>query len=186
MNESPVEFNEIPKKKKINWIKEIYEIVDSVVLSAAVVLILFTLVFRVFTVNGPSMKPTLKHNDRLVVTSLFYTPRAGDIICFYSDYKSEVLIKRVIATGGQTVDIGEDNCVYVDGKKLDEPYIIGAKTNKFSVEFPLTVQDGTVFVLGDNRNDSMDSRYKEIGLVNKNDILGKLSLRLFPNFGTVK
>ena len=165
---------------------KIYEIVDSVVLSAAVVLVLFTLVFRVFTVNGPSMKPTLQNNDRLVVSNLFYTPEKGDIICFYSDYKGEVLIKRVIATEGQTVDIGDDNCIYVDGQKLDEPYIVGAKTYKYSVEFPLVVEDDSVFVLGDNRNDSMDSRYKEIGLVNKNDILGKLSLRLFPNFGTVK
>ena len=177
--------NEVPEKKKFNWCKELFELFDSVVLSAVFVLLVFTLVFRVFIVNGPSMNPTLSNGDRLVVSNLFYKPSNGDIICFYSDYKDEVLIKRIIATAGQTVDVGEDNSVYVDGVKLDEPYIHGVKTMEQSLSLPLTVDEDCVFVMGDNRGDSMDSRYVEIGQVETNKILGKLILRLFPNFGTV-
>lgn len=177
--------NEVPEKKKFDWCKELFELFDSMVLSAVFVLLVFTFVFRIFIVNGPSMKPTLNNEDRLIVSNLFYKPSNGDVICFYSDYKDEVLIKRVIATAGQTVDIGADNAVYVDGVKLDEPYIYGAKTLKHSLSLPLTVADDCVFVMGDNRTDSLDSRYIEIGQVETNKILGKLMIRLFPNFGTV-
>ena len=177
--------NQTTPKKKFDWSKETFEFFDSVVLSAVLVLLVFTLVFRVFIVNGPSMKPTLTHEDRLVVSNLFYTPKNGDIICFYNEFKDEVLIKRVIATEGQTVDIDENYAVYVDGKKLDEPYIFAANTKPQTVSLPLTVKEGCVFVLGDNRVDSMDSRYLEVGQVDTNKILGKLIIRLFPKFGKV-
>lgn len=173
------------EKKKINIFKEIYEMLDTVVLSAVIVLAVFTFVFRIFAVSGPSMNPTLENGDRLIVSNMFYTAKNGDIICFYDDYKQEVLIKRVIATEGQTVDIRDDNCVYVDGKKLDEPYIDGVKTLSHSFKFPYTVEEDKLIVMGDNRMDSLDSRYNEIGPVNTSDVLGRLILRLAPNFGKV-
>ena len=173
-------------KTKINWIAELYDLLDSVVLSAVCVLVIFTLVFRIFIVSGSSMFPTLKDGERLVVSDLFYEPEPGDIICFYNDYKDEVLVKRVIATAGQTVDISDDLRVLVDGKELPEDYIGDIDTRKMSTEMPYTVEENCVFVMGDNRGDSMDSRDVRVGTVNKNEILGRLIVRLFPRFGTVK
>ncbi len=171
--------------KKTNFFKEIYELLDTVVLSAVFVLVAFTLLFRIFVVSGPSMVPTLHDKDKLVVSNLFYTPKNGDIICFYSDFKQEVLIKRVIATEGQTVDIGNDLCVYVDGVKLAEPYIAGANTMQHTFRFPYTVEQGKIIVMGDNRVDSLDSRYSEIGPVDVDDVLGRLIFRFYPEFGKV-
>ena len=171
---------------KINWLNEAYELLDSIVLSAVCVLVLFTLIFRIFVVSGDSMFPTLKNGERLVVSGLFYDPKPGDIICFYSDYKDEVLVKRVIATAGQTVDVSDDLRVYVDGKELPEDYIGYIDTRRMSTSLPYTVEENHVFVMGDNRGDSMDSRDVRIGTVSKNDIIGRLIIRLFPRFGRVK
>lgn len=171
---------------KSSFLKDIYEMLDSIVLSAVCVLVLFTLIFRIFIVSGPSMFPTLRDGERLVVSGLFYDPKPGDIICFYSDYKGEVLVKRVIATAGQTVDINEDNHVTVDGEVINEDYINNINTFNLSNRLPYTVEENHVFVMGDNRGNSMDSRDVRIGTVDKNDILGKLIIRLFPRFGKVK
>lgn len=176
--------NEKPAFRK--FLIEIYELLDSVVISAVCVLILFTLFFRIFTVSGPSMNPTLKNGERLVVSDMFYTPKQGDIICFYNDYKDEVLVKRIIATAGQTVSISDDYNVLVDGEELKEDYIGVIDTHRYSTVLPYTVEENHVFVMGDNRGDSMDSRDIRIGTVNCDDILGRLIFRLFPRFGPVK
>lgn len=178
--------NEQSKKSKFNFAKEIYELLDSVVISAVFVLLVFTLIFRMFIVNGPSMDPTLSNGERLIVSNLFYHPKQGDIICFYSHNRDNVLVKRVIATEGQTVDINEKSRVVVDGVELNEDYIDDIVTSKRTLELPYTVEENHVFVMGDNRNDSLDSRYTDIGTISENDILGKLIIRLFPRFGFVK
>lgn len=165
--------------------KNIYEVIDSVVLSAVAVLLIFTFVFRIFVVSGPSMNNTLADGERIIVSDLLYTPKRGDIICFYSEGEDEVLVKRVIATEGQTVDIDTAGAVYVDGVKLDEEYIGGQNTLKMSVDMPHKVADNHVFVMGDNRGDSLDSRFSRIGDIHEKDIFGKLVLRLHPNFGKV-
>ena len=174
------------EKKKINIANELYELLDSVILSAVCVLLVFTFIFRVFIVSGPSMFPTLENGDRLIVSNLFYTPEQGDIICFYSDVKSEILVKRVIAVAGQTVDIDSTHNVTIDGVRLQEDYIRSGITYEKTMSLPYTVKEDEVFVMGDNRTDSLDSRYAEIGAVDNNDILGKLVIRLFPNFGKVR
>ena len=174
------------KTKKNNFFVEIYELLDTIILSAVLVLVAFTLFFRIFVVSGPSMNPTLSNGDRLFVSDFLYTPKNSDIICFYNEYKDEVLIKRVIATEGQTVNIGNDLCVYVDNQKLDEPYIAGANTLKRTFDLPYTVKEGELFVLGDNRMDSLDSRYLEIGPVDTDNVLGKLIFRITPKFGKVE
>jgi len=164
-------------------LSSIYEILDSVVVSAVVVLLLFTFVFRIFVVSGPSMNNTLKNGERIVVSDVLYTPKRGDIVCFYSESEDEVLVKRVIATEGQTVNI-DFSGVYVDGEKLKENYIDGQLTVPQTVDMPHVVEKDHVFVLGDNRGVSLDSRYEKIGDIHEHDIFGKLLFRLSP-FGKV-
>lgn len=169
-----------------HFLTTLYELLDSVILSAVCVLMLFTLVFRMFVVSGPSMNMTLENNDRIIVSDLFYTPKNGDIICYFSPSEKEVLVKRVIATEGQTVNIVNGK-VYVDGVQISEPYLMpNITTYSHSLPMPHTVKKGCVFTLGDNRENSKDSRYVEIGDVSRNDILGKLVIRVFPNFGVVR
>ena len=166
-------------------LSSIYEIIDSVVVSAVVVLLLFTFVFRIFVVSGPSMNDTLKNGERIVVSDIFYTPKNGDIVCFYSKSEDEVLVKRVIATEGQTVNIDEAGGVYVDGVKIDEQYIGRQFTSAQTVSMPHTVAKDHVFVMGDNRGVSLDSRYSRIGDIHEPDIFGKMLFRIYP-FGKVK
>ena len=143
------------------------------------------LVFRVVVVSGPSMMQTLKNGDALILLSnVFYkSPKYGDIVVASKDsFKNgEPIIKRVIATEGQTVDIDFDKgIVYVDGVALDEPYT-NTTTNLFEgAAFPQLVKEGCVFVLGDNRNDSMDSRSVDIGQIDCRELLGKAIFLVLP------
>ena len=135
------------------------------------------------------MNPTLVNGDKIIVSNLFYDPKPGDIIVFRKDeYRDEPLVKRVIAVEGQTVNIDfERGIVYVDGEPIDEPYI--AEPTKEPLDFTgeITVDEGCVFVMGDNRNHSTDSRYSLIGQVDERCIMGKVYFTLFPikNFGSV-
>lgn len=149
------------------------------------ILLLFMLVFRVVVVNGPSMNDTLVHGDYLLILNNFFAgePKQGDVVVIgLQSYKQgEPLIKRVIATEGQWVDIDFDaGKVYVNGNLLDEPYT-RTPTNLFEgVDFPLQVESGCVFVLGDNRNESKDSRSMEIGQIDKREVLGKAFFLFLP------
>ena len=157
---------------------------DLVCLIAAVMLI-FSFCFRVVVVSGPSMQQTLQHGDCIVLlNSVFYRePKVGDIVvATKTSYKDgEPIIKRVIATEGQLVDIDFDKgIVYVDGKALVEPYV-NTPTNLYEgVSFPLTVKENCVFVMGDNRNDSKDSRSSEIGQIDRRELLGKALFLVIP------
>ena len=157
---------------------------DIVFWLTAIVLV-FLLLFRIVVVSGPSMNATLIHGDYLVLmNNIFYQqPRQGDIVVVSKDsYKQgEPIIKRVIATEGQWVDIDFDaGVVYVNGTALVEPYT-NTPTNLYEgVDFPLMVQEGCVFVMGDNRNESKDSRSMEIGQVDKREILGKAIFLFLP------
>ena len=149
------------------------------------ILLIFLLLFRVVVVSGPSMNDTLVHGDYLLLlNNVFYTdPKQGDIIvAAKSSFKDgEPIIKRVIATEGQWVDIDFDaGIVYVNGTALEEPYT-KTPTNIFEgVGFPLMVDEGCIFVMGDNRNESKDSRSLEIGLIDKREVLGKAIFLFFP------
>lgn len=171
-----------PLNKKLS---AVYEVIDSVVVAAVVVILIFTFVFRIFVVAGDSMKNTLFDRERIIVSDFLYKPTAGDIICFWCDIDSQVLVKRVIATEGQVVDIDDLGRVTVDGTVLDEPYVTAMYTPTYNVSFPHVVEDDCVFVLGDNRVNSKDSRFAVIGDVPENRVFGKLVLRLYPNFGKV-
>ncbi len=153
------------------------------IVSALIICILaFTFLFRVAGVIGISMVPTLEEGDRLVISRLFYTPKYGDIVVLRKqEFKDEPLVKRVIATEGQTVDIDFDaGIVYVDGIALDEPYVNELVHRELDFTEPVTVPEGCVFVMGDNRNASSDSRDARIGFVDTRLILGKAYFRLYP------
>ncbi|MBQ3251828.1 MAG: signal peptidase I [Oscillospiraceae bacterium] len=157
---------------------------DFVCLVAGVVL-LFSLCFRVVVVSGPSMNNTLYDGDWLLLLgNVFYTnPQQGDVIVASKDSfeNGTPIIKRVIATAGQTVDIDFQNgIVYVDGTAIEEPYIRTATTTFEGVNFPITVSEGCIFVMGDNRDNSKDSRSPDIGLIDKREILGKALFLFVP------
>ena len=129
------------------------------------------------------MNPTLNNGDKMLVSGLFYSPKAGDVVVFKKDeYDPErALVKRVIATEGQTINIDFDKgIVYVDGEAIEEDYIMELTTNKLDFIGPQEVPEGCVFVMGDNRNASTDSRKKEIGMVDSRLILGKAYFVVYP------
>ncbi|MBO5064875.1 MAG: signal peptidase I [Clostridia bacterium] len=151
--------------------------------SFIIIAVIFTFVFRLVGVNGESMTNTLQHGDWLLtMQKSSYEP--GDIVVIVQDtYFHEPLIKRVIAKGGQTVDIDYNTgTVYVDGVALQEPYV----KEDFIVEkgdyrdFPYTVPEGHLFCMGDNRNGSTDSRSTLVGAIDERQILGKATVRIIP------
>ncbi len=194
-NDTPQE--EISNSSPKNWKKEVMDWVVSIVLAIIIALIMRNFVFTLVEVEGESMYPTLEDGDRLFTRIIAYNkPQQGDIIIFNpsiseedrSPNKDTAYVKRVIALEGQTVDI-EDGKVVVDGVTLEEDYIseeIYGKSQN-ATEFPFTVPEGTVFVLGDNRNRSHDSRSKDVGAVPLDNIIGKAQIRLLPfeTFGTL-
>lgn len=157
---------------------------DIVFWLTAIVLV-FLLLFRIVVVSGPSMNTTLIHGDYLVLmNNIFYSdPKHGDIVVVSKDSYNdgEPIIKRVIATEGQWVDIDFDaGIVYVNGNALDEPYT-NTPTNLYEgVDFPLLVDEGCIFVMGDNRNESKDSRSLDIGQVDTREVLGKAIFLFLP------
>ena len=188
MNENP-ELQAQNKQKKEDSENEVLDWLQCIVSAIVVCILLFTFAFRVVSVVGSSMVPTLENSDRLIVSNLFYQPKYGDIVVLRKlTFKDEAIIKRVIATEGQTVDIDFDaGVVYVDGRALEEPYTNSQTNDPEDFEEPVTVPEGCVFVMGDNRNRSTDSRTDSIGCVDLRYIIGKAYFRLTPlnKFGKI-
>ena len=172
------------KEKKRLPGQDLYEWVQALVTSVLVVVLLFTFAVRLMGVDGHSMLPTLQHNDRLlVVNSLLYDDyQYGDIVIVRKEtFLEDPIVKRVIATAGQTVDIDFYNgVVYVDGEALEEDYINEPTYTAEGTEFPLTLKEGEIFVMGDNRNASDDSRNYRLGPVDTRYVIGKVAFLLFP------
>ncbi|MGE4283360.1 MAG: signal peptidase I [Clostridia bacterium] len=162
--------------------KEIKEWVQAIVIALVIAVIIRTFVFSLIRVDGQSMVPTLQHNDRLVVVKMMYKPKQGDVIILTPPmHKNTPYVKRIIALPGQTVDIDfKKHVVTVDGNPLVEPYINEPTAQRGDVEFPQTVPENTVFVLGDNRNNSRDSRYSDVAMVPYKEIVGKANFRIWP------
>ena len=180
------------KETKKSFASSIFEWLDVVVASVVVVVILFTFVFRMVAIDGDSMNNTLLDGERVIITNMFYKPERGDIVVISRNMENssvegsyeEPIIKRVIATEGDMVDIDfENGIVYVNNEALKEDYIKEPTYRKADVKFPLVVKENCVFVLGDNRNDSKDSRTTQIGdngLIDVKYILGHAVFRVFP------
>jgi len=185
----------------VNWGKEVFEWVACIAIAIIVALLIKNFVFTMVKVDGQSMDPTLAHGDRLFTRVMFYNePEQGDIIIFNpsvsianrSPQEDVAYVKRVIATEGQTVDITPDGDVVVDGKVLKENYIsekidLRYHSMEEQLVFPYKVPKDTVFVLGDNRNHSRDSRCAAVGAVPLDNIIGKAQFRLWPlsSFGSL-
>ena len=173
-------------EQQLTWQQKLVLDMKDLVYVLAAFMVIYMLFFRVVVVIGPSMYHTLVNGDRLLLVSstVYQEPKQGDIIVAskQSFENGECIIKRVIATEGQTVDIDfQTGAVKVDGVVLEEDYIY-TPTNLFEgVTFPLYVEEGHVFVLGDNRMNSKDSRNPEIGLIDKREILGKAFFLLAPS-----
>lgn len=170
-------------EERSNIIDYIFDWIQCIVFAIVLVIAIFTFIGKPMEVNQISMNPTLYEGDRLVVSSLMYTPENGDIIVFsklsYED--ATPLVKRIIASGGQTIDIDPTRgTVTVDGEILDEPYINELTQTVYEIGFPLTVPEGYVFAMGDNRNHSKDSRSAEVGFVDTREILGEVKALILP------
>lgn len=172
-------------KNPRNPAKQILFYLHDIVYFITLAIVILLLCFRVVVVSGDSMKNTLLDGDMLVLlgNTFYRNPQQGDIIVASKDSfrDGEPIIKRVIAVEGQMVDINfATGTVYVDGVALDEPYISSLATNFEGIQFPIHVTEGHIFVLGDNRIRSKDSRSTEIGLIDKRQILGKVIFLLIP------
>ena len=190
--------NEQHEKPKTSKITEIFDWMDTVVVALIAVVIICSLFFRIATIVGPSMQNTLYSGERVIISNFFYKPQYGDIVVVSRntnnsvdklDVSREPIIKRVIATEGQYVDIDfETGKVYVGADlsnmtELDEPYTNGPTNLSYDIEFPVYVKEGHIFVLGDNRNNSTDSRSSSIGdlgLIDERYVLGKAIYRIWP------
>lgn len=178
----------IPDERQLR--SSLYDWIQSLLFALILCIFLFIFAFKIIDVNGSSMVPTLRNGDKLLVSNLFYTPEAGDVVVFKTDSydPDKALVKRVIATEGQEVSIDFDNgIIYIDGIPIEEYYINETTTTKLDFIGPKTVPEGCLFVLGDNRNASTDSRKKEIGMVDTRMLLGKAYYVLFPlsDFGKI-
>jgi signal peptidase I len=184
------QIDKIPQQSGMAF--ELYEWAESIVFALAIVILIFTFILRTVSVSGPSMMNTLQSGDKVVIFNINYTPRQGDIIVLSTPaVKDAPIIKRVVAVGGQTVNIDyAANKVYVDGKVFNAP-IKDPMTPPESgdlTKLPVKVPAGCVFVMGDNRNISYDSRYSAIGIIKDKVIIGHAIFRIMPfsAFGMLK
>ncbi len=175
------------KKEKPHLFELVYEWLEVFIISVAAVFVIFSFVARIAVVDGGSMLPTLTHGDKLVVRQLFYTPEQGDIIVCQSEAYGldKPLVKRIIATEGQTVRLDRENwIVYVNGYPLEESaYILKEAGFMIGWDYStdeITVPEGHVFVMGDHRNDSLDSRSYAIGMIDERYIIGEVIFRFMP------
>lgn len=193
-------FEEIEDNNNIKTLKftELFDWIDTIVVALISVVIIFSLFFRLATIVGPSMQNTLYSGEKVVITNFLYKPKYGDIVVISRNMNNslddvdtgrEPIIKRIIATEGQYVDIDfEEGKVFVGADlsnmlELSESYVNGPTNLKYDIEFPVYVKKGHVFVLGDNRNNSTDSRSStigDLGLIDERYILGKAVYRVWP------
>lgn len=180
MNENQLDYNQESTLKRYQ--NPFFEWSEAMVHSILIIVFIFTFFVRIVGVSGDSMLPTLENNDKLLISKVLYTPEYLDIVVLTKkSFGDQPIIKRVIATEGQTVDIDYGTGdVYVDDILLEEKYTNEPTYAIGDMIFPVTVPEDHVFVLGDNRNASSDSRLTTIGMVSEDLILGRVVFRLMP------
>jgi signal peptidase I len=164
-------------KYKSKYRRVLRSTISLLLVAAACAVLIVTLWMPVLQIYGKSMNPTLV-NGEIVILRKTSNIKQGDIIGFY--YNNKILIKRAVAFEGDWVNIDEDGTVYVNDKKLDEPYVKDKSLGDCDIEFPYQVPSGQIFVLGDNRSVSVDSRSNQIGCVSEEQIVGKIIFRVWP------
>lgn len=165
-------------KPSVSWTKSAFELMSSLIMALLAVVMIFTLFLRLVNVQGESMMNTLQNGDSVVLVSRFYTIERGDIVVIYREGEAP-LIKRVIALAGDEVAISpEGGAVQCNGKLLEEPYVLGGFTPTYGMNQACIVPEGCVFVMGDNRSDSLDSR--QLGTFSLDQVVGKVVYRLWP------
>lgn len=198
----------VPKRrrKRVWLITDVYEWAESIVTAVIAIVFIFTFIVRVTSVDGVSMLPTLHNSDRMLVTNLFYTPRRNDIVVVYAaglyndkGGMGKTIIKRVIGLPGDVIDFDTDEGdVLVNGERLenheeggliyeDGHLINSLTTDRYDVRSAVTVPDGCLFVMGDNRGNSTDSRWQSVGMVNTHYVVGRAFFKVTPfsDFGFV-
>ncbi|MGL5348225.1 MAG: signal peptidase I [Peptostreptococcaceae bacterium] len=173
--EIEAELNRVKKQDEYN--KTLKSTIYILIIVASIAVLVSVLYLPVLSVQGGSMSPALDNGQVLIATRSKNIKR-GDIIAF--NYNNKVLLKRVIATQGEVVNIKEDGTVYVNGEMLEEEYIAKKSLGEVTIDLPYQVEDGKFFVMGDHRETSIDSRSNSIGTINKEQILGKVFFRIWP------
>lgn len=167
--------------KRIRYKKEYRRMLSSTVSSllvvAAVAVLISMLFLPVLRVTGTSMTPTFM-NDELVICNKRSNFKSGDVVAFY--FNNKILLKRVIGTAGDVIDIKEDGTVYVNGEILDEPYVNEKAFGECDIKLPYQVPDNRIFVMGDHRSTSVDSRSTTVGCIADEYVIGKVILRIWP------
>ena len=173
------------EKYKRNYVSAIKGTVYTLITVAAVAVLVAVLFLPVLRIFGSSMTPTLEEGD--IVLSLKHSSfETGDVVAFY--YNNKILVKRVIAQSGEVVDIGQDGTVYVNGIEIEEPYISEKAFGDCDIKLPYQVPDGRLFVMGDQRDVSVDSRNSAVGPVSEEQIVGRIVFRVWPlsDFGVIR
>lgn len=165
------------EKYKHKYLRTFWSTVCALITVAAVVILMATMLLPVLKIYGTSMTPTLENGD-ILFTVKTADLQSGDIVAFY--YNNKILVKRVIAEAGDWVDIDSQGTVYVNGEPLDEPYLTEKALGNCNIELPYQVPDGKIFVMGDHRSTSEDSRNTAIGPVAEEAIVGKIVFRVWP------
>lgn len=176
------------EKKPNKLISIIFDTLDSLKGAVTVVFIIFMLLFRAVGVEGSSMTPTLVDGDWVAVSSVTSHVNHGDIVVITQPWERDIpIIKRVIGVAGDTVDINfETGEVFINGELQQEDYILEPTLTNYNAAFPLTVPEGRIFVMGDNRNGSLDSRSSKVGLIDERYVLGRAAFRIWPNTKNLK
>lgn len=164
-------------RRKQNSRRIFRQTVFSLPVVAAVAVLAAMLFFPIFRVTGSSMEPTLDPKE-IVVCLKSSRFQSGDLVAFY--YNNKVLLKRVIGTAGDTIEIDDSGNVFVNGSQLDEPYITKKSLGQCDIDFPYQVPDNRIFVMGDNRETSVDSRTTAVGCIADEYVIGKVFLRVWP------
>ena len=172
-----------PEGEKFSLKKEIFGWIESIVVAVAVVALIITFIGRPVMVDGHSMEPTLQNRERIITTHLYTSLKYNDIVVIRRN-EEKPLVKRVVALPGDVVDVDyERHTLIVNGVDIDEPFIkeeMRKPTTFPLISLPVTVPEGQIFVMGDNRNNSLDSRGSEVGLIDERNVIGKAVFRIWP------